>query len=148
MKTIALYKFRKRAISILLVVCCGLVVTYLVTEDWGDPNWLLLASLSANVFMVGSIGLTYRNTGLQLMEDQIRFRPLGKKETASLRVSPQSEFSKDWKGIYVKDGHEIQKIPLEYMTSKEGEALFNEIRAYYRQTPQPGPSSGPDPALS
>lgn len=132
-KTIELYKIRKRLIYILFLVCCALILAYFLTADWEDPNWLLLASLSMNAFMVGSIGLNYRNTTLKLLKDQILFRTMGKKKGETILVNDQSEFSKDWKGIYVKNGNELQKIPLEYMGRKEGEALFNEIREYYLQ---------------
>ncbi|MDX1332086.1 MAG: hypothetical protein R3252_03575 [Robiginitalea sp.] len=131
MKTIKLYRWRNILVNVLFVACCLLIVAYLVTEDWKDPNWTLMASVALNAIFVSYQKFRYRNLTLELFEDQIVFRPLNSREKQKIEVSGTSEFSKDWKGIYVRNEKQVDKIPLEYMGRKEGNQLFSEIKGFY-----------------
>ena len=131
MKTIKLYRWRNILVNVLFVACCLLIVAYLVTEDWKDPNWTLMASVALNAIFVSYQKFRYRNLTLELFEDQIVFRPLNSREKQNIEISETSEFSKDWKGIYVRNEKQVDKIPLEYMGRKEGNQLFSEIKGFY-----------------
>lgn len=127
------YRWRNRLVNILFAVGCLLLISYVVTEDWKDPNWTMLASLGLNAFFVTYLKFNYRNLTLQLYEDHIIFKPLGKDIEERINVTPESEFSKDWKGIYIKNGNTLDKVPLEFMSNKEGNRLYSQIRRFYNR---------------
>jgi len=131
MKTIKLYKSRNILVNTLFSVCCLLIIIYLLTEDWKDPNWILMASVVLNAIFVSYLKFGYRNLTLELFEDQIVFRSLNTRTKQKIEVSGTSEFSKDWKGIYIRNQEQVDKIPLEYMGRKEGNQLFLEIKGFY-----------------
>jgi len=133
MKTIEIYKTRKKLFFILLIILVILLVLYLITEGWSDPNWLLLFSLTCNLFAVLWIYITnYKNTKIKLFKDKIIYRLAGQKKEELIPVFEETVFSKDWKGVYIKKDNDSNMISLNGINFKEGERIFKELKDFYQ----------------
>ena len=134
MKTIEIYKTRKKLFFILLIISVILPVLYLITEGWSDPNWLLLFSLTCNLFAVLWIYRTnYKNTKIKLFKDKIIYRLAGQKKEELISVFEETVFSKDWKGVYIKKDNDSNMISLNGINFKEGERIFKELKDFYKK---------------
>lgn len=131
MRKIKLYKSRNILVNVLFGFWWLLIIIYLLTEDWKNPNWTLMASVALNAVFVSYLKFGYRNLTLEPFEDQIVFRSLNARTKQKIEVSGTSEFSKDWKGIYIRNEKQVDKIPLEFMSTKEGNQLFLELLRFY-----------------
>ncbi len=111
-----------------------LLVLYLITEGWSDPNWLLLFSLTCNLFAVLWIYITnYKNTKIKLFKDKIIYRLAGQKKEELIPVFEETVFSKDWKGVYIKKDNDSNMISLNGINFKEGERIFKELKDFYQK---------------
>ncbi|NQX82444.1 MAG: hypothetical protein HRT66_10680 [Flavobacteriaceae bacterium] len=134
MKTIKIYKTRRNILFICLAICFIIVVLYLITEDWNNPNWLLLSSLILNLFTFVIIHFsTYKNTKVVFFKDKIIYRLAGQKRDELIQVFENTEFSKDWKGIYINTGYNSSMISLDGINDKDAKRIFNELQDFYNK---------------
>ena len=134
MKTIEIYKTRKKLFFILLIILVILLVLYLITEGWSDPNWFLLFSLTCNLFALLWIYITnYKNTKIKLFKDKIIYRLAGQKKEELIPVFEETVFSKDWKGVYIKKDNDSNMISFNGINFKEGERIFKELKDFYQK---------------
>lgn len=88
--------------------------------------------MAFNVFAIGYQNWSYsRHQTLQLHQDKIVYRTLDMKKEQVIPITAESEFSKDWKGITVKNDNSFQRISLDFMGKNEGDRLYSEIQAFY-----------------
>ncbi len=134
MKTIKIYKTRKKLLVIILIIWAILLVLYLITEGWSDPNWFLLFSWACNLFAVLGIYITsYKNTKIELFKDKIIYRLARQKKDELIPVFEETVFSKDWKGIYIKKDNDLNMISLNGINFKDGERIFKELKDFYKK---------------
>ena len=134
MKTIEIYKTRKKLLVIILTIWAILLVLYLITEGWSDPNWFLLFSLACNLFAVlGIYIISYKNTKINLFKDKLIYRLAGQKKDELIPVFDDTVFSKDWKGIYIKKDNDFNMISLNGISVKDGERIFKELKDFYKK---------------
>jgi|GEM_PF-1756174 hypothetical protein len=134
MKTLKIYRTRKKLLILVLLIWIIILVAYIVNEDWNDPNWLLMLSLTFNGF--GALGVfitSYKNTKILLCKDKIIYRLAAQKKDETIAISGESLFSKDWKGIYVKNEADLNMISLNYINNKNGERIFQDIKDFYNK---------------
>ena len=132
MKTIKIYKTRKTAILIFLILTGVIFVSNMLSQDWSDPNWLSLISSGLNVvvfyFMFTN---TYKNVRIELHKNQVVYRLAGQQEDSSITFSENPNISKDWKGIYFQTEGERNSISLDGISTKNGENIFKSIVDFY-----------------
>ena len=132
MKTIKIYKTRKTAILIFLILTGVIFVSNMLSQDWSDPNWLSLISSGLNVvvfyFMFTN---TYNNVRIELHKNQVVYRLAGQQEDSSITFSENTNISKDWKSIYFQTEGERNSISLDGISTKNGENIFKSIVDFY-----------------
>lgn len=134
MKKINPYRIRKIIILSLIVFLIGLFVISLIIQNWNDPHWLLIASISLNVFTFVMIYLSsYKNTKIELNNDKLVYRLVNMKNDEVISIDENTEITKDWKGIYFKNNTDSKMISLNYMWNMESNKLFDELKNYYKK---------------
>jgi ABC-type nickel/cobalt efflux system permease component RcnA len=133
MKTIKIYKSRKTAILIFLILTAMMFLGNIFSQDWKDPNWLSLISSGLNIvvfyFMFTN---TYKNVRIELHKNQVVYRLAGQREDSSIAFSENPNISKDWKGIYFQTEGERSSISLDGISTRNGENIFKSIADFYK----------------
>ena len=133
MKTIKIYKTRKTAILIFIILTGVLILGNILSQDRKDLNRLSLISSGLNVvvfyFMFTN---TYKNVRIELHKNQVVYRLAGQQEDSSITFSEKPLISKDWKGIYFQTEGERNSISLDGISTKNEENIFKSIVGYYK----------------
>ncbi len=133
MKIINIYKTRKTAIIIFLILTAIAFFINIFSQDWNDPNWLSLFSSGLNVIVFYFIFTnTYKNVRIELHKNQVVYRLAGQQKDLSFEFSENPNISKDWKGIYFETQEERSSISLDGISSKNGEKIFKSIVDFYK----------------
>jgi hypothetical protein len=133
MKTIKIYKTRKTAILIFLIITAVMFVGNILFQDWNDPKWLSLFSSGLNVIVFYFIFTnTYKNVRVELHKNQVVYRLAGQQEDSYIAFSENPNISKDWKGIYFQTEGERKSISLDGISTKNGENIFKSIADFYK----------------
>lgn len=125
---------RKNRLFVLLLCTFFILlsVLYILDQDWSDPDWIRLLGALFHICFAGFMYWHSRSAQMQLYPDHLMYRLAGKRQKHIIPITPVTQISKDWKGIYFHHEDKVNKLPMYVDGDAYGLKVYEEVKAYYK----------------